>query len=173
MFKQLFGQPSRKNITIAFINDLLGRKGDEGIKDLIFENTEYPKEREDGKAVRLDVTVFTSLGERINVEIQLVNQQDMPERTLYYWVRMFSSSINSGDSYLELPQTIVISILNYPLFPSETDRFHTLFHIREDHEYILWSDRLEIHAIDLSASMVKWRKYRRKLKENVQKVREK
>jgi PD-(D/E)XK nuclease family transposase len=61
---------------------------------------------------------------------------------------MFSSSINSGDLYKELPQTIVISILNYPLFPSETGRFHTVFHIREDEEGFLWSDRLEFHAID-------------------------
>ena len=88
----------------------------------------------------------------------------MTERTLYYWSpEMFSSSINSGDSYKKLPQTIVISILNYPLFPSESDRFHTVFHIREDEEGFLWSDRLEFHAIDLSTFMVQWRKYRRTL----------
>ena len=46
MFKQLFGQQSRKHITIAFINDLLGREGDERITDLTFENTEYVKEKE-------------------------------------------------------------------------------------------------------------------------------
>jgi len=39
MFKQLFGEPSRKHITITFLNGLLGRKYDERIIDLTFENT--------------------------------------------------------------------------------------------------------------------------------------
>lgn len=85
MFKQLFGQPSRKHITIAFLNDILGRTGQERITDLTFENTEKIKDRIDGKTVCFDVTVFTALGERINVEVQIRDQQDMPERTLYYW----------------------------------------------------------------------------------------
>ncbi|NMD72762.1 Rpn family recombination-promoting nuclease/putative transposase [Bacillus sp. DNRA2] len=165
MFKQLFGQPNRKHITIAFLNDILGRKGTNRIIDLTFENTEKVKDRTDGKTVRFDVTVLTTLGERINVEVQIRDQQDMPERTLYYWSRMFSSSLSSGDSYTLLPPTIFITIVNYPLFPSETDRFHTKFHIREDEEGFLWSDKLEFHLIDLSSFMVQWKKYRRKLKE--------
>jgi predicted transposase/invertase (TIGR01784 family) len=165
MFKQLFGQPSRKHITIAFLNDILGRKGAERITDLVFENTEKIKDRTDGKTVRFDVTVFTSLGERINVEVQIRDQQDMPDRTLYYWSRMFSSSLNKGEAYIQLPPTIFITIVNYPLFPTETDRFHTKFHIREDEEGFIWSDLLEFHLIDLSSFMVQWKKYRRKLQE--------
>ncbi|MGJ7922241.1 Rpn family recombination-promoting nuclease/putative transposase [Neobacillus sp. LXY-4] len=165
MFMQLFGQPNRKHITIAFLNDIIGRKGMDLIAELTFENTEKIKERSEGKTVLFDVTVFTSLGERINVEIQIRDQQDMPDRTLYYWSRMFSSSLNSSESYTLLPPTIFITIVNYPLFPTETDRFHTKFHIREDDEGFLWSDRLEFHLIDLSSFMVQWKKYRRKLKE--------
>lgn len=165
MFKQLFGQPSRKHITIAFLNDLLGRTGSEKITDLSFENTEFVKKEFEGKSIRLDVKVETDDGERINIEIQLINQHDMPERILYYWAKMFSSSIQAGDSYLKLPPTIIICILNYPLFPSETDRFHTVFHIREDEDRFLWSNLLEFHAFDLSNFMVQWRKYKRKLKE--------
>jgi len=123
------------------------------------------KERDDGRTVRLDLKVFTSLGERINVEIQLVHQYDIPERILYYWSRMFSTSIHSGEPYTKLPPTIVISILNYPLFPTETDRFHTIFHILEDEEHFMWSHLLEFHAFDLSAFMVQWKKYRKKVRE--------
>lgn len=112
MFKQLFGQLSHKDITIAFLNDLLGREGIEQITDLTFENTEHIKNRKEGKTVRLDVAVLTSIGERINVEIQLIDQQDLPERALYYWSRIFSSSIDSAEPYTKLPPTIVISILS-------------------------------------------------------------
>lgn len=96
MFKQLFGHPGRKTITIAFLNGLLNRKGRDRITDVRYENTELIKETQDGKTSRLDVLVFTSSGERINVEIQMVNRQDMPERVLYYWSRLFSSSLSIG-----------------------------------------------------------------------------
>lgn len=130
MFKQLFGQPSRKAITIAFLNALLHRKEGDRIVDVYFENTELTQVTEDGKAGRLDVLVRTNRGERINVEIQVVNQYDMPERLLYYWARLFSSSLSKEEKYSPLPSTIMIAILNYPLFPHETDRSHTVFHIR-------------------------------------------
>ena len=149
MFKQLFGHPSRKTITIAFLNDLLGRIGNHRIVDLQFENTELVKIEEDGKMSRLDVLVFTSAGERINIEIQLNDRQNMPERVLFYWARLFSSSLGSGQEYDELTPTIMITILNYPLFPHETDQFHTIFQLREVHEHFIWSPHLEFHALIL------------------------
>lgn len=167
MFKQLFGHHRRKSITIAFLNDLLNRKGSERIVDVNYENTELIKEQLEGKTSRLDVLVFTSRGERINVEIQLVNQHDMPERMLYYWAKLFSTPLEAGQNYSELVPTIMISILNYPLFPHETDSFHNVFHLKEDKENFLWSPHLEFHAIDLSQFMVKWKKYRREMKENL------
>jgi hypothetical protein len=59
--------------------------------------------------------------------------------------------------YSDLTPTIMISILNYPLFPKDTDNFHAVFHLTEDKEHFLWSPHLEIHAIDLSQFMVKWK----------------
>ena len=166
MFKQLFGDPRRKSITIAFLNDLLHRKDQELITDVQYENTELIKDELDGKTSRLDVLVSTSSGERINVEIQLVNQHDMPERMLYYWAKLFSSSLEAGQNYTQLVPTIMISILNYPLFPHETDSFHNIFHLKEDKENFIWSPHLEFHVIDLSQFMVKWKKYRREMKSN-------
>lgn len=169
MFKQLFGQPSRKHITIAFLNDLLGRKDEDKITDVIFENTEAVKDLDDGKTVRLDLLVLTEADERINVEVQVINQHDMPERLLYYWAKMYASSIHSGQPYTMLKPTIMISILNYLLFPSETDSFHSLFHIKENAENFPWSGHLEFHIFDLSAFMVQWKKYRRQMRKEEKK----
>ncbi|ASS91378.1 hypothetical protein AP3564_15165 [Aeribacillus pallidus] len=44
MFKQLFDHPSRKRITMAFLNGLLNRTGRDRIVDVQYENTELPKE---------------------------------------------------------------------------------------------------------------------------------
>jgi predicted transposase/invertase (TIGR01784 family) len=60
----------------------------------------------------------------------------------------------------------MISILNYPLFPYETDSFHNVFHLTEDTEKFLWSPQIEFHSIDLSQFMVKWKKYRKEMKAN-------
>ncbi|WP_318509168.1 Rpn family recombination-promoting nuclease/putative transposase [Bacillus sp. T3] len=76
----------------------------------------------------------------------------------------YSSSFNLL-TYTLLPPTIFITIVNYPLFSSETESFNTRIHIREVEEDFLWSDRLEFHLIDLSSFMVQWKKYRRKLKD--------
>ena len=62
--------------------------------------------------------------------------------------------------------TIMITILNYPLFPHETDQFHTIFQLREVNEHFIWSPHLEFHAFDLTNFMVKWKKYRREMKLN-------
>src|SRR3954471_11294205 len=105
MFKQLFGDPRRKSITIAFPNDLLQRKDQDLIIDVHYENTERIKEEYDGTSSRLDVLVTTSNGERMNVKIQVKNNQDMPERVLYYWSKLYSSSISSGDGYSKLVPT--------------------------------------------------------------------
>ena len=137
MFKQLFFHPSRKSITIAFLNDLLGRTGQERIVNVQYENTELIKVEQDGKTNRLDVLVFTSQNERINIEIQLVDQRDMPERTLYYWSKLFSASLRAGQDYSELVPTIMIPIMNYPLFPHESESFHNIFHLTEDKEHFI------------------------------------
>ncbi|MCH1624446.1 Rpn family recombination-promoting nuclease/putative transposase [Fredinandcohnia sp. SECRCQ15] len=119
---------------------------------------------DDGKSVKLDFTVVTSTDEKINIEVQVINNHDMPERILYYWAKTYASSITSGQPYTLLKPTIMISILNYPLFPSETNSFHTCFRITEDTEQFLWSNHLEFHVFDLSAFMLQWRKYRREIR---------
>ena len=165
MFKQFFGDPRRKSITIAFLNNILKRK-DEMIIDVHYENTERIKEEYDGKTSKLDVLVSTSNGERINVEIQIRKHPDFPERVLYYWSKLYSSSIGSGDEYSKLVPTIMISILNYPLFPQETDSFHNEFKLMEVQEHFHWCQHLEFHVLDLSQFMLKWKKYKREMKQN-------
>ena len=166
MFKQIFGDPRRKSITIAFLNKILKRQDNESIVDVLYENTERIKEEYDGKTSRLDILVFTSNEERINVEIQLQNRYDFPERALYYWSKLYSSSIGSGEDYSKLVPTIIISILNFPLFPQETDSVHNVFRVMEINENFFWSPHLEFHVIDLSQFMVKWKKHRREMKQN-------
>ena len=58
-----------------------------------------------------------------------------------------------GQDYIDLPNAIVINILDFGFLP--LGDFHTCFHIYEDkHKEYMLTDALEIHFID----MVKWRR---------------
>ena len=53
------------------------------------------------------------------------------DRGLFYGGRLVYSGLEKGDNYDKLKKSIVISFLNGTLFP-ETDKIHTVFHLRED-----------------------------------------
>ena len=96
-------------------------------------------------------------GEKINIEVQLKDLQNMEKRTLWYWGREYTKGISAGGDYKDLPKVITINIVNYDNIKLED--FHTCFHLWEDeqHEYLL-TDVLEIHFIN----MVKFRKLKSK-----------
>ena len=43
VFKFVFGRPERKNVTLAFINDVLGREGDAAFIDLEYRKRPLKK----------------------------------------------------------------------------------------------------------------------------------
>jgi len=96
-------------------------------------------------------------GEKINIEVQLKDLQNMEKRTLWYWGREYTKGISSGGEYINLPKVITINIVNFDNIKLED--FHTCFHLWEDehHEYLL-TDVLEIHFLN----MVKFRKLKSK-----------
>lgn len=59
----------------------------------------------------------------VNVEIHLKNDTDYRDRTLFYWAKLYSSELKSGEDYSELKQTITINIINFNMFGG--DDYHT------------------------------------------------
>ena len=70
------------------------------------------------KFCRLDINMKVD-GLRIDLEVQVADEGDYPERSLYYWAREYSSALGEGKDYLELPRTIVISIVAFNMFDCE------------------------------------------------------
>jgi predicted transposase/invertase (TIGR01784 family) len=71
----------------------------------------------------------------------------MDRRTLFYFGKLFLDSVKSGKSYHHLKRTITINLLDFSFL--DIERFHSTFHIYEDHvkDYML-TDVLEIHFIE-------------------------
>jgi predicted transposase/invertase (TIGR01784 family) len=90
----------------------------ESIKEFTITNTEMPPEEFKGKLCRLDINMKVN-GKLVDLEVQVDDEHDYPERSLYHWARDFSSALTEGDNYRNLPETIVISILAFPMFDCE------------------------------------------------------
>jgi predicted transposase/invertase (TIGR01784 family) len=90
----------------------------EDIKEFVITNPEIPPGFSDEKYCRLDIHMIVN-GRRVDLEVQIKNEGDYPERSLYYWARDFSSAIAEGGEYVELPCTIVINIVAFNLFDCE------------------------------------------------------
>lgn len=155
-FKQLFGSEKNKEITVVFLNAILQRTGRDRIKDISFSNTETRGEYEEDKQSRLDLLVVTNADEWINVEIQFTNQFDMVNRSIYYWAGVYLSPMKPRMGYKELRPVIAINILNFDLF-EQTERFHTTYHLYEDHENFKLTDTMEFHFIEMSKLVQDWK----------------
>ncbi|MEQ8156579.1 MAG: Rpn family recombination-promoting nuclease/putative transposase [Clostridiaceae bacterium] len=145
-FKLIFGDEKNKDVLIAFLSAALKLPKEEfhGIKLL---NTELFKEfKEDRKGI-LDIRVETVEGKQIDIEIQILPTRFMPERTLFYWSKMYNSQIVSGDTYDRLKKCITINIVDFECVPVE--KIHTIYHITEDETGYKLTDILEVHFLEL------------------------
>ena len=139
---------------LGFLNAVLGHTGNDRLVSVeILENKTLSAEFIGDKASILDVRAILQNGKKANIEVQLRNQGNFGRRSLFYWSREYVKGIKAGQNYLDLPAVITINIIDFEFL--STEKFHTVFHLREDTENdLVLTDMLEIHFID----MVKWRK---------------
>lgn len=143
LFKMLFVQ--YPELLKKLVAELLGIRAAD-IEEFIIRNPEMPPENLGEKFCRLDITMTVN-GQRIDLEVQVNNEGDYPERVLYYWAREFSSSLTTGQSYGTLPRTIVISIIDFKLFSCE--EYWSFFQPLEATRHTLLSDKMGFYFYEL------------------------
>lgn len=82
VFKFVFGRDERKNVTLAFINDMTGREGRDAFVDLDFRTSELVPDKLDDKLGRLDIFGILDNNTRIDVEMQVINHRNMEKAPL-------------------------------------------------------------------------------------------
>ena len=147
LFKFVFGNEKRKQITIDFLNTVLQKSLDHPIVDLTFAPTEQNPEHEGDKLTRLDVACVLDSGEQVDVEVQVVNEHDMSSRTLYYWSQMYMTSLVSGETYHDLKPCITVNILNFTLLPKEDP--HSTYGVCELETGHRLNRDLELHFLEI------------------------
>ena len=118
----------------------------EDIGEFTVTNPEMPPESMSEKFCRLDINMMVNC-QVVDLEIQVNDEKDYPERSLYYWAREYSSALSEGKKYLDLPKTIIISIVAFKLFNCEA--FHSEFEVLEINRHERLTDRLNLHYFEL------------------------
>ena len=143
LFKMLFVQ--HPELLKILVSELLGVPF-ESIETFVILNPEMPPENLGDKFCRLDINMTVN-GQRVDLEVQINNEGDYPERVMLYWARDFSSSLAAGQSYSMLPRTIIISIVDFPLF--SCTEYHSFFQLLEVTRHTLLSDKMGLHFFEL------------------------
>ncbi|MDU1308820.1 MAG: Rpn family recombination-promoting nuclease/putative transposase [Clostridium perfringens] len=142
VFKRLFGAEESKDSLISLLNAII--KSDSPIKNIELKSPDLEKQHIGDKFCRLDIKAKTDKGEIINVEIQVRDEYNMVQRTLYYWSKLYSDQLGESEKYKNLARTVCINILNFKLL--DNDRYHNTYRLKE------LTDIEEIHFIELPKS---------------------
>ena len=145
VFKKIFGSEEHPEILISFLNAVIKPK--KPIVSVEIKNSDLEKEYIEDKFSRLDVKALTSNKEIINIEIQLKNEYNMIQRSLYYWSKLYEEQLSEGDRYDKLSRTVCINILDFKYL--KNDRFHNGYRLKEIETNEELTDLQEIHFIEI------------------------
>ncbi|MCL1794728.1 MAG: Rpn family recombination-promoting nuclease/putative transposase [Oscillospiraceae bacterium] len=103
LFKILFTQ--YQNLLQRLVAELLAIPF-ESIEEFFVTNSEIPPDVKGEKFCRLDINMTVN-GQRVDLEIQVTDEGDYPDRSLYYWAREFSTSLNIKRRWVKIMAVIV------------------------------------------------------------------
>ena len=102
----------------------------------------------DDKIVVLDVNVILNNSSYINLEMQVINYYDWPERSLIYAGRNLDT-LKSGDPYSSIKPSIQIGFLDFQLF-DDHPKFYSLNRVMDIEDHHIYTDKLTIGVVDLT-----------------------
>ena len=96
----------------------------------------------------LDIRVELSNGHLIDLEMQIANEHNWPERSISYAARSFDN-LNAGDDYVNVMPVHSIGFLDFTLFP-EAPEFYPTYQLQNVKTGQLYSSKFSIHVLELN-----------------------
>ncbi len=148
VFQVLFGEVGSEEFTKDFLEKILKRK----ITQLdLSKNPILRREKINDKMGILDMIARINNDENVHIEMQCAKQDEIKDRILYYWSRVYSRDIKKGDEYGNLEKTISILIVDFETEELQDLEYHTVWKIIEDkYRKTILTDKLEIRIINLT-----------------------
>ena len=103
----------------------------------------------EGKTFILDIKVLLNDNTIVNLEMQLNNYKNWPERSLSYLCRNFDN-LNKGSDYSDVKTAIHIGFLDFTLFPHHPE-FHATYKMQNIKSHNVYSDKFILHVIELNS----------------------
>lgn len=146
VFQSLFSK-ANEEITKNFVSALL----DEEIKSITINDTkELFRERPEDKLGILDLQAEVNNKEIIDIEIQLIDRENLEERLLFYFSRLFAMQLKRGDDYTKAKRVVIIAIIDYKLEKTkEIKNMETVWKLIEEKEKMVLTDKIEFRILEL------------------------
>ena len=145
VFKKVFGKKGNESILKDLLEAILKIK----IKKIELQTeVELEKELIDDKTGVLDIEATIDDNTIIDIEMQMRNQYNMKERSLFYWAGLYYTALKKKGEYKENKRVITINIVNFDMF--KEGPYHEKIELRREYKNILLTNKLEIHFIQLS-----------------------
>ena len=145
MFRALFQKNNRA--LKGLLSSLLHMQPDE-ILSVEITNPIVIGEAIQDKEFRLDIKAMLNGYQQINLEMQVVNRHDWPERSIGYLSRMYNN-LQKGDQYIDTKPAIHIGILNFPPF-EEQPIFYSKNLLMDVVQHRIYSSKFAVNVLDLS-----------------------
>lgn len=120
----------------------------EEVKSVDINNPIILGESINDKSFFLDISITLNDHTLINLEMQVINEHNWPERSLSYLCRTFDN-LNSGADYILVKPAVQIGLLNFTLFPDYPE-FYSTYQFLNAKNYTKYSDKLRLCVLNLT-----------------------
>ena len=135
------------NVLKSLICSLLHLDPDDVVSVTILNPIELG-ETIDDKNYILDIKVDLNGHSNINLEMQVINEGNWPERSLCYLCRVFDS-LNRGEDYEDVRPAIQIGLLDFTLF-EDSHEFFANYYLMNEKNHRIYSDKFRLSVLDLT-----------------------
>ena len=132
---------------IGLICSVLHLSRDE-VNDVTIENPITPGEDIGDKEYQLDIYVSLNNNTFINLEMQVINYNNWPLRSLAYLCRKFDN-LHRGDDYSEIKPVYQIGFLDFTLFENHPE-FFAKYQIKNTKDGFLYTDKFNLLVVELN-----------------------
>ena len=147
VFQSLFGEIGSESITTSFLEAILNTK----INDIdLSKNLVLRREHVDDKLGILDVIARLNGNEYCNIEMQCSTKDNIKERMLFYWSKLYTKQMKKSNDYSTLNKTIGILIADFNVDGLEGLEYCTSWRIIEEkYRKTILTEKLELYIIEL------------------------
>ena len=153
IFKAIFGDQRNVNILARFLRAIFEQSPIKiEFSKLEIANTSLIADNKNERNSAVDVLAITDKGEKIDIEIQINDYDDIEKRTVFYASRMTTSQVTKQvklkERYKNIKTVIVIAILDFKIRLNDDKYFHGNI-LKDMIDNKIYTDVEQIYTLEL------------------------